>query len=97
MPEPLAPLELTIEAPGHVAVDGSEVRTFDNEIFEERLKSLIAKNPDAFAIGLINPFANDEQQDPFRFPSMCLIMNTVRRMCSRQSENIFHLFQSLCR
>lgn len=61
MPDPLAPLELTIEAPGRVAVDGKEVRKFNEQVFEERLESLVAEKPDAFTVSLINSFANDTQ------------------------------------
>lgn len=61
MPDPLAPLELTVEAPGRIAVDGKEVREFDEQLFEERLESLTAEDPDAFTVSLINSFANNEQ------------------------------------
>lgn len=61
-PEPLAPLELTIEAPGRLATDGSEVRAFDEGIFEERLGRLLDQRPDAVTISLINSFANPEHE-----------------------------------
>lgn len=57
-PEPLAPLEMTIEAPGRLASDGSEVRTFDESAFEEKLQKLVGKEFDAVTICLINSFAN---------------------------------------
>ena len=61
MPDPLAPLELTIEAPGRIAVDGKEVREFNAQVFEERLETLTTEKPDAFTVSLINSFANDKQ------------------------------------
>ena len=57
-PEPLAPLELTVEAPGRLATDGGEVRRFDEEAFVERLKPVMERRPDAFAVSLLNSFAN---------------------------------------
>ena len=61
MPDPLAPLELTIEAPGRIAVNGKEVREFNEKLFEKRLESLAAEEPDAFTVSLINSFANETQ------------------------------------
>ena len=57
-PDPLAPLELTIEAPGRLATDGTEVRTFDDAIFEDRFRPIAKEKPDAVTISLINSFAN---------------------------------------
>ncbi|KAL8742562.1 MAG: hypothetical protein Q9190_004973 [Brigantiaea leucoxantha] len=61
-PEPLAPLELTVEAPGRLAVDGSEVRPFNANVLEERLRKLESENPDAVTICLINSFANSDHE-----------------------------------
>ena len=61
MPDPLAPLEYTVEAPGRIAVDGKEVREFNAQLFQERLESLEGEEPDAFTVSLINSFANDKQ------------------------------------
>ena len=57
-PEPLAPLELTIEAPGRLAPNGTEVRPFDEQVFTETLKGIIDEKPDSVTISLINSFAN---------------------------------------
>ena len=57
-PEPLAPLELTIEAPGRLASDGTEVRPFDDDVFAETLKGIVDQKPDSVTISLINSFAN---------------------------------------
>ena len=61
MPDPLAPLDLTIEAPGRIAIDGKEIRNFDEQIFKSRLNTVAAEKPDVFAVSLINSFANHEQ------------------------------------
>ena len=61
MPDPLAPLELTVEAPGRIGVDGTEIRKFDEQIFEERLEALASEKPEAFAVSLINAFVSNEQ------------------------------------
>lgn len=57
-PEPLAPLELTVEAPGRLATDGTEVRTFDEKLFETRLGPIVDQEPDSVTISLMNSFAN---------------------------------------
>ena len=57
-PEPLAPLELTVEAPGRLATDGTEIRPFDKAIFEEKFRYIVNEQPDAVTISLINSFAN---------------------------------------
>lgn len=60
-PEPLAPLELTVEAPGRIATDGTEVTQFDEGAFVERLRTVAKASPDAVTISLINSFANPSQ------------------------------------
>lgn len=60
-PEPLAPLELTIEAPGRIATNGFEVAPFDERVLVERLRKIAKASPDAVTISLINSFANPSQ------------------------------------
>ena len=57
-PEPLAPLELTVEAPGRLSTEGKEIRVFDEKLFKERLQAVAESKPDAVTISLINSFAN---------------------------------------
>ncbi|KAJ7650399.1 5-oxoprolinase [Roridomyces roridus] len=58
-PEPLAPLEMTIEAPGRIATDGGEVRPFNAELFTQRLRqSLVPQKPESICVCLANSFAN---------------------------------------
>ncbi|KAJ7637185.1 Hydantoinase/oxoprolinase-domain-containing protein [Roridomyces roridus] len=61
-PEPLASLELTIEAAGRIAIDGSEIRPFDSEGFRIRLQALKTKNPETLCVSLINSFANNSHE-----------------------------------
>lgn len=60
-PEPLAPLELTVQAPGRISTAGEVVREFDENIFAERLKPIISEKPDAITVSLMNSFANPIQ------------------------------------
>ena len=62
-PDPLAPLELTVEAPGRLATDGTEVRTFDEATFEERFLPIVKEKPDAVTISLMNSFANPVHEE----------------------------------
>ncbi|KXS09711.1 hypothetical protein M427DRAFT_49201 [Gonapodya prolifera JEL478] len=57
-PEPFAPLEITIQAPGRIATDGSIVTEFDKKVLVERLQPLIDEKPDAITVSLLNSFAN---------------------------------------
>ena len=62
-PEPLAPLELTVEAPGRLATDGTEVRRFDEAVFEARFRPIVDERPDAVTISLMNSFANPVHEE----------------------------------
>ena len=62
-PEPLASLELTVEAPGRLATNGTEIRPFDEVIFEERFQPVAKAKPDAVTISLINSFANPVHEE----------------------------------
>ena len=65
-PEPLAPLELTIETPGRIATDGSEVQEFDEALFRKRLRPLLTQKPHAVTICLINSFSNPAHEQRAR-------------------------------
>lgn len=65
-PEPLAPLELTVEAPGRLATDGTEVRQFEADVFEERFRPIVNQKPDAVTISFINSFANPAHEKAAR-------------------------------
>ncbi|KAI4175661.1 MAG: hypothetical protein LQ343_001532 [Gyalolechia ehrenbergii] len=53
-------------APGRLASDGSEVRAFSREVFEERLQTIVKQKPDAVTISLMNSFANPAHEDAAR-------------------------------
>lgn len=65
-PEPLAPLELTVEAPGRLASDGSEIREFTKHLFQDRMQPIVKQKPDAVTISLINSFANPVHEQAAR-------------------------------
>lgn len=57
-PEPLAPLELTIEAPGKLAAGGTTVHAFSEKLCEKSSSHSVDRKPDAMTVSLINSFAN---------------------------------------
>lgn len=65
-PEPLAPLELTIEAPGRLAADGTEIRRLDRDTLKERLQTIVEHKPDAITISLIKSYANPSHEHAAR-------------------------------
>ncbi|TDC69343.1 hydantoinase/oxoprolinase family protein [Actinomadura sp. GC306] len=58
-PEPLARLEHTVEVPGRIASDGSEVAPLDEERARAELRRLAGAGIEALTIALINSFADD--------------------------------------
>ncbi|KAJ7432905.1 Hydantoinase/oxoprolinase-domain-containing protein [Mycena galericulata] len=60
--QPLASLELTVEAAGRIAIDGSEIRPFDEEGFRGRIQHLKSKKPEAITVSFINSFANNSHE-----------------------------------
>jgi N-methylhydantoinase A len=61
-PEPLAPLELTVEAIERVASDGTVVRELDEPAIAAQLRRLGAQGIQALAVALINSFANPDHE-----------------------------------
>jgi len=61
-PEPLAPLELTVEAIERVASDGTVVRELDEPAIAAQLRRLGAHGIQALAVALINSFANPDHE-----------------------------------
>src|SRR5690606_10958910 len=61
-PEPLAPLELTVEVKERIATDGSVVTPLDEEDVVAKLRVLRRRGVQALAISLINSFANGEHE-----------------------------------
>lgn len=81
-PEPLAPLELTVEAPGRLSTDGSEVRKFDEAAFEQRFWPIVKERPDAVTISLINSFANPVHEEAAKRVVAKLLPDTPISMSS---------------
>ncbi|MFW6203335.1 MAG: hydantoinase/oxoprolinase family protein [Actinomycetota bacterium] len=61
-PEPLAPLELTVEAVERIGSDGSVVTPLDDEAMGAELRRLRDGGIEALAVSLINSFANSDHE-----------------------------------
>ncbi len=64
--EPLAPLELTIEAEERVGADGAVVTPLNEEKLKFDLAALANRNIEALTVCLINSFANSEHEQRIR-------------------------------
>jgi len=64
--EPLAPLELTVEANERIGADGSEVEPLDEDKLRDALAGLSAQGVEALTVSLINAFANDAHEQRIR-------------------------------
>jgi N-methylhydantoinase A len=61
-PEPMAPLECTVEAPERIGADGSIVRTLDEAGLRANLQVLKQENIEALTICLMNSYVNDAHE-----------------------------------
>ena len=61
-PEPMAPLEATIEAPGRMGADGMEVRPLDEAALRRNLRRLREEKVEAITVCLINSYLNDTHE-----------------------------------
>ncbi|MEM6683106.1 MAG: hydantoinase/oxoprolinase family protein [Pseudomonadota bacterium] len=57
-PEPMAPLECTVEAPERMGADGSTVRALDEDKLRENLQVLKGENIEAITICLMNSYVS---------------------------------------
>ena len=64
--EPMAPLELTVEADERIAADGAMVRALDEAALREQLEFLKSRGIEALTVCLINSFANRKHEDRVR-------------------------------
>ena len=64
--EPMAPLELTIEADERMAADGTVVRELDEDALGHALARLGANSIEALTVCLINSFTNDAHEKRVR-------------------------------
>ncbi len=61
-PEPMAPLEATIEAPERIGADGAVVRALDEAALRRNLKRLAEEKVEAITVCLINSYMNDAHE-----------------------------------
>ncbi len=61
-PEPMAPLEATIEAPERIGADGAVVRPLDEAKLRLNLKRLADEKVEAITVCLINSYMNDAHE-----------------------------------
>ena len=61
-PEPMAPLEATIEAPERIGADGAIVRPLDEAALRCNLKRLAEERVEAITVCLINSYMNDAHE-----------------------------------
>lgn len=64
--EPMAPLELTIEAQERVGADGTIVKELDEASLRESLATLSSQNIEALTVCLINSFTNPVHEEKVR-------------------------------
>ena len=60
--EPMAPLELTVEADERIAADGAVVRPLDEQALRAQLEFLKSRGIEALTVCLINSFANGDHE-----------------------------------
>lgn len=82
-PEPLAPLELTVEVPGRLDTNGKEVRPLDEEALRKRLHPIAQHNPDAVTISLMNAYANPSHEQLARRVVSEILPNTPVSISSK--------------
>ena len=61
-PEPMAPLEATIEAMERIGADGAVARALDEAALRESLKRLVEEKVEAVTVCLINSYLNDAHE-----------------------------------
>lgn len=64
--DPMAPLELTVEADERIGADGAIVRDLNEDALRERLVFLQGRGIEALTVSLINSFANDGHERRIR-------------------------------
>lgn len=65
-PEPIVPLERTVDAPERTSITGEILRPVDVEAFRESLGDLKRQRPEAIAVSLLNSFSNNTNEDSIR-------------------------------
>jgi 5-oxoprolinase (ATP-hydrolysing) len=65
-PEPLVPLERTVEVRERIRIDGEVHYELDEKEFRESLQDLKKQEPQAIAVSLLNSFANNVHEEKVR-------------------------------
>ncbi len=66
MPDPIAPLEFTVEADERMSARGEVVEPLDESSIRERLRFLKGKGIEALTVSLINSYANGAHEERIR-------------------------------
>ncbi|KAH7347022.1 Hydantoinase/oxoprolinase-domain-containing protein [Pyrenochaeta sp. MPI-SDFR-AT-0127] len=65
-PEPLVPLERTVEVRERIKIDGQVWYELDEKVFREHLQDLKRQQPQAIAVSLLNSFSNNVHETKIR-------------------------------
>jgi 5-oxoprolinase (ATP-hydrolysing) len=65
-PDPLVPLERTVEVRERIKIDGEVLYELDEDDFRKSLEDLKRQEPQAIAISLLNSFANNVHEERIR-------------------------------
>jgi 5-oxoprolinase (ATP-hydrolysing) len=65
-PQPIVPLERTVEATERVTIGGEVFRQLDENAFRESLADLKRQEPEAIAVSLLNSFSNNVHENKIR-------------------------------
>ncbi|ORY13894.1 Hydantoinase/oxoprolinase-domain-containing protein [Clohesyomyces aquaticus] len=65
-PEPVVPLERTVEAAERITIGGEVFRELDEKAFRESLQDLKRQGPEAIAVSLLNSFSNNIHENKIR-------------------------------
>jgi 5-oxoprolinase (ATP-hydrolysing) len=65
-PEPIVPLERTVEAVERVTIEGDVFKALDEKEFRDSLQDLKRQKPEAIAISLLNSFSNGIHENKIR-------------------------------
>ncbi|KAF2748554.1 hypothetical protein M011DRAFT_493847 [Sporormia fimetaria CBS 119925] len=65
-PEPIVPLERTVEAAERITIQGDVFRELDEKEFRESLADLKRQKPEAISVSLLNSFSNNAHEDKIR-------------------------------
>ncbi|PVH98509.1 hypothetical protein DM02DRAFT_719320 [Periconia macrospinosa] len=65
-PEPIVPLERTVEAVERITIEGEVFKELDEKKFREGLQDLKSQKPEAISVSLLNSFSNAAHENQIR-------------------------------